>query len=103
MAREIVDADLQKEVLDSDVPVLVDLWAPWCGPCRLLGPIMDQLSDELEGKAKVLKMNVDECPETASKYQVTSVPTVIIFDKGEVKETLVGVQPKPKYIESLGL
>lgn len=103
MANAITDADFQAEVIESEVPVLVDFWAPWCGPCRMLGPIVEELAGEVEGKAKVLKMNVDENPATAQKFGITSIPTVIVFEKGAVKEQLVGVQPKPKYVAALGL
>ncbi len=103
MAVEITDAEFQAKVAESDLPVLIDFWAPWCGPCRMLGPIVEELAGEVEGKANVYKMNVDENPATAGKFGITSIPTVIVFDKGEVKEQLVGVQPKPKYIASLGL
>jgi thioredoxin 1 len=103
MAKEISDSEFNSEVIESDLPVLVDFWAPWCGPCRMLGPIVESLSEELEGKAKVVKVNVDESPETAGKYGITSIPTVMIFKGGEKTETLVGVLPKPKYIESLGV
>jgi thioredoxin 1 len=102
MADQITDADFQKEVLESDVPVLVDFWAPWCAPCKVLGPVIDGLAEEVRG-AKVLKMNIDENPEAAGKYGITTIPTVLIFEKGEVKEKLVGMQPKPKYLEALGI
>ncbi len=103
MAAEITDAKFESEVLNSDTPVLVDFWAPWCGPCRMLGPIIEGLAGEVEGKAKVFKMNVDENPATAGKFGITSIPTVIVFEGGKVKEQMVGVQPKPKYIAALGL
>lgn len=103
MAAEINDATFESEVMNSDSPVLVDFWAPWCGPCRMLGPIIEGLATEVEGKAKVFKMNVDENPATAGKYGITSIPTVLVFEGGKLKETMVGVQPKPKYIAALGL
>lgn len=103
MAIELTSAEFETKIKESDVPVLVDFWAPWCGPCRMLGPIIDQVAEEAGDKALVVKMNVDECQDVAGKYSITSVPTVIIFENGEVKEKLVGVQPKPKYLASLGL
>jgi thioredoxin 1 len=103
MAKQISDSEFKAEVLESEVPVLVDFWAPWCGPCRMLGPIVEELSTEVGDKAKVVKVNVDECPEIAGKYGITTIPTVIIFDKGEASDTLIGVQPKPKYLAALGL
>ena len=103
MTVEITDAEFESKALSSDIPVLVDFWAPWCGPCRMLGPIIEEISSEVGDNAAIFKMNVDENPATAAKFGITSIPTVIIFDKGEVKTQMVGVQPKPKYIESLGL
>ena len=103
MAVEVTDAEFDKVVLESDVPVLVDFWAPWCGPCRMLGPIVEEISGEVGDKAKVVKMNVDENPATAGKFGITAIPTVIIFENGAVKEQLVGVQPKPKYLSVLGV
>lgn len=90
----ITDKNFQKEVLEDKGVVLVDFWAPWCGPCRMLGPIVEEIAKDFEGKAKVGKLNVDESPESAGKYGVMSIPTVMIFKKGEAVETLVGVQPK---------
>lgn len=103
MAKDLTDAEFKSEVLESEVPVLVDFWAPWCGPCRMLGPLVEEVSTEVGDKAKVLKMNVDENPETAAEYGITSIPTVIIFDQGEVKKVFVGVQPKKTYLEELGI
>ena len=103
MANEITDSAFQAAVLESDVPVLVDFWAPWCGPCRMLGPIVEEISGEVGDKAKVFKMNVDENPMTAQKFGITAIPTVIVFENGSVKEQLVGVQPKPKYLSVLGV
>lgn len=89
------------EVLESDVPVLVDFWAAWCGPCRMIAPILDQLADEYDGKAKIAKVNVDEQTELASKYGVMSIPTLFLFKDGEVIDQTVGVRPKAELEDML--
>jgi thioredoxin 1 len=83
-----------KDVLQSDVPVLVDFWAPWCGPCRAVAPAVDEVASEFQGKAKVVKVNVDEQPEIASKYGVQSIPTLSIFKEGRVVDQILGNVPK---------
>lgn len=95
MAKEVTDATFEQEVLQDDGVVLVDFWAPWCGPCRTLGPIVEELSTDYEGKAKVLKLNVDDNPNIASQYGVQSIPTMIFFRGGEPLGQIVGVQSKP--------
>ena len=94
MASPITDADFDNTVLKSSVPVLVDFWAPWCGPCRAVGPIIDELSAEFSGKALVVKMNVDENPATPAKYGIRAIPTLIVFKNGEVLEQLTGQATK---------
>ena len=94
MANAITDAEFDAEVLKSDIPVLVDFWAPWCGPCKAMIPIVDELSGEYEGKVKIVKMNVDENMEVPSKHNVMSIPTFIIFKGGEAVNTFVGAKSK---------
>jgi thioredoxin 1 len=90
-----------RDVLQSDVPVLVDFWAPWCGPCRMIGPSVDEVATEFQGKAKVYKVNVDEQPEIAQRYGVQSIPTLAIFKGGKVADQLVGAVPKQTIIQKL--
>ena len=94
MASPITDADFENTVLKSSIPVLVDFWAPWCGPCRAMGPIIDELASEFSGKALIVKMNVDENPATPTKYGIRAIPTLIIFKDGEVLEQITGAVSK---------
>ncbi len=97
----LTDANFESEVINSELPVLVDLWAIWCGPCKMIGPIVEELAEEYDGKLKVGKLDVDANQQTAVKYGVRSIPTVLIFKNGEVKETIIGAVPKSVFIEKL--
>ncbi|NEV93686.1 thioredoxin [Psychroflexus sp. YR1-1] len=101
MALEITDKDFQEKVLESDKPVLVDFWAAWCGPCRMVGPIIDELSTEYEGKAVIAKMDVDQNQEFAAKFGVRNIPTVLLFKNGELVNRQVGVAQKETYKEAI--
>jgi thioredoxin 1 len=93
-AMEVNDLSFQKEVLESDKPVLVDFWAPWCGPCRMMAPVVDALAAKLSEKLKVVKLNTDENHKTADTYSIQGIPSLLIFSKGEVVERLVGFMPE---------
>ncbi len=92
--REVTDATWDSDVLKSDLPVLVDFWAPWCGPCRMVAPIVQELSEEYAGKVSFMKMNTDENPMVPSKFGIRSIPSLLIFKGGELKGTVVGFRPK---------
>ncbi|NQV17164.1 MAG: thioredoxin [Armatimonadetes bacterium] len=96
--KEINQDNFEEEVLQSEIPVLIDLWAPWCGPCRALNPIVEDIAGEYEGKLKVVKLNVDESPTIAANYQVMSIPTLLIFKNGQVEAQLIGLVSKDKII-----
>ncbi|MET2985999.1 thioredoxin [Aureibaculum conchae] len=101
MALEVTDATFNEVVLKSEKPVLVDFWAAWCGPCRMLAPTVDELSTDFEGKAVIAKLDVDANQEFAAKYGVRNIPTILIFKGGEVVDKQVGVAPKATYTEKL--
>ena len=100
MVTEVTDKSFEEEVLKSITPVMVDLWAPWCGPCRMVAPVVEKLSGDFQGKIKFCKLNVDQNPDTAAKYHVMSIPTLLFFKEGKVVDTVIGAVPertlKPK-------
>lgn len=99
--QEVNDQNFNSEVLEANQPVLVDFWAPWCGPCRQIGPVVEQLAGENAGSAKVVKLNVDDAPGSAQSYGVSSIPTLMVFKGGEVVDRFVGVQPKSRLQEAI--
>jgi thioredoxin 1 len=101
MVIEITDATFEAEVLRSDIPVIMDLWAVWCGPCKMIHPILDEIATEYAGKVKVVKLDVDKNRETTAKYAVRNIPTVLFFKKGEVVDKQVGAVPKKKFVEKI--
>ena len=98
---KVTDADFKSVVLESDRPVLVDFWADWCGPCHLLSPTIEELAIQFGNSVKVVKLNVDENPETVAAYQISSIPAVLLFKDGKVVEKLLGVHPKQLYVQAL--
>ena len=98
----ISDQTFEREVMQAKGrPILVDCWAPWCGPCRMIAPVLDQLAAESQGRYRIAKLNVDENPQTASRFQIASIPTMLIFKDGKLIDRLVGAQPKPAIAERL--
>lgn len=100
-AAQVTDSSFKQEVLDSDVPVLVDFWAPWCGPCRMVAPVVDEISEQYKGQIKVVKVNTDENPQVASQYGIRSIPTLMIFKDGEKVDMVVGAVPKTTLASTL--
>lgn len=100
-ARAVTDAEFKTEVLDSAIPVLVDFWATWCGPCQTMGPVIDALAGEYEGRVKIMKLNVDENPQTPAQYGIRGIPTLIVFKGGEEMQRIIGASPKGNVDEAL--
>jgi len=96
---EVTDQNFEQEILKSEIPALVDFWAAWCGPCKMVAPVVEELAKEYKGKIKIAKMNVDENRQTPAKFGIRNIPTLILFKNGEVVQTIIGAQPK-SYLET---
>jgi thioredoxin len=103
MATEVTNETWESEVVSSETPVLVDFWAEWCGPCHAVAPVLDKIVEERQGELKLVKVNIDEQPELAGKFNVASIPTMILFKDGEPAAAAIGAQPKSSLERSLGL
>jgi len=100
-ASQVTDSTFKQEVLDNETPVLVDFWAPWCGPCRMVAPVVDEISEQYDGQVKVVKVNTDENPSVASQYGIRSIPTLMIFKGGQRVDMVVGAVPKTTLANTL--
>ncbi|HHW04203.1 MAG TPA: thioredoxin [Thermoanaerobacterales bacterium] len=99
----VTDENFEQEVLQAEGKVLVDMWAPWCGPCRMMGPVVEEIAAEYEGTLKVCKLDVDENPQTAARYGIMSIPTLLVFENGQVVNKLVGFRPKRDLLAEIGI
>jgi thioredoxin 1 len=99
--RDVTDSSFEQDVLNAGRPVAVDFWAPWCGPCRVMDPILDELAEQHQGKVKFTKMNVDDNPDTAARFEILSIPTVMVFESGDVQKKLIGAVPRRRLEDEL--
>jgi thioredoxin 1 len=99
--QAVTDDTFHAEVMQSNIPVLIDFWAPWCGPCRAVGPVVEQLAGEYKGRLKIVKMNVDDNPKTPAQFGVRGIPNLIVFKSGEVQEQIVGAVPKAQLVKAI--
>jgi thioredoxin 1 len=99
--QQVSDSSFDGDVLKAEVPVLIDFWAPWCGPCRAIAPIVEELASEYDGRLKIVKMNVDDNPQTPAQYGVRGIPNLILFKAGEVKQQIVGAVPKAHLVKAI--